>query len=298
MGIAKPRMRIAFLSLLALASLSLGAAAAHPARRAAGGFVAGFFGWPKETYCTDQTSGTVQTIEPRYLLDRLRLAAQCHFTLVIEPPRKQLTVTGTSSGGFSVESAERLMDEYAQVLTPDVLRQYGGTILGFNLGDDYKCRNCWGGEEITPAQIATWAQYTRSRIPGLPLGVRMTPDWVEKYPSLAPLLDYAWAQYTTQDGDPKKYYDEAARDAQHLGIQIVMGINVQNCGGPRTDPCSAAELGRIGAVAVTHPASCAFLNWRYDPGTWDRQDIQAVWNDLMAKAKARPRRDCRASHLS
>ena len=287
------RMRIALLSALSLASLSLAPAAAHPTPRRGGSFVAGFFGWPKETYCTDLTSGTVQTIEPRYLLDRLQLAAQCHFTLVIEPPRKRLSVTGANGGGFSVESAERLTDEYAQVLTPDVVRMYSGTILGFNLGDDYDCPTCWGGQEITQTQIASWAAYTRARIPGLPLGVRMTPDWVEKNASLAPLLDYAWAQYTTRKGDPKKFFDEAARDAQKLGIQIVMGVNTENCGGPHSDPCTAAELERVGGIAVSHPASCAFLNWRYDAATWGQPDIQAAWSRLMAEAAARSRRDCR-----
>jgi hypothetical protein len=287
------RTRITLLSTLAIASLLL-AAAAHPAPRVAGGFVAGLFGLPKEMYCTDLTSATVQTLDPRYLLDRLQLAAQCGFALVIEPPRRRLSVTGANGGAFSVENAERLTDEYAQVLTPETVRKYRATILGFNLGDDYKCPTCWGGQEITPAQIASWAGYTRTRIPDLPLGVRMTPDWVEKNPSLAPLLDYAWAQYTTKDGDPQKFYNEAARDAQKLGIQIVMGINVENCGGPHTAPCDATELDRVGTIAVTHPASCAFLNWRYDPSMWEREDIRAAWSGLMAKAEARPRRDCRS----
>ncbi len=287
------RMRIALLSTLSIASLSLAPAAARPTQRVAGGLVAGLFGWPKETYCTDLMSGTVQTLDPRYLLDRLQLAAQCHFTLVIEPPRRRLSVTGANGGAFSVESAERLTDEYAQVLTPETVSKYSATILGFNLGDDYDCPTCWGGQEITPAQIASWAAYTRARIPGLPLGVRMTPDWVQKDPSLAPLLDYAWAQYTTRKGDPQKFYDEAARDAQQLGIQIVMGVNVENCGGPHTDPCTAEELERAGTIAVTHAASCAFLNWRYDPTMWEREDIRTVWSALMAKAEARPRRDCR-----
>src|SRR2546422_8907120 len=126
------RMRIAVLSTLGIASLSLAPAAARPTPRVAGRLVAGLFGWPKEMYCTELTSGTVQTLDPRYLLDRLQLAAQCHFTLVIEPPRLRLSVTGTNGGAFSVESAERLTDEYARVLTPETLRKYSATILGFN----------------------------------------------------------------------------------------------------------------------------------------------------------------------
>jgi hypothetical protein len=33
--------------------------------------------------------------------------------------------------------------------------------------------------------------------------VRITPDWVAEHPPLAPLLDYAWAQYFTRKGEPQ-----------------------------------------------------------------------------------------------
>lgn len=266
-------------------------AAAPPA--GATGFVAGLSAWPEELYCAGLTSGAMQGLDPRHLLTRLRLAARCRLALVIVAPRRRLSATGVAGGAFSLDSAKRLTDAYAALLVPDTLRKYRAAIVGLNLADDYGCTACWGGTAITQAQIADWAAYTRTRMPELPLGVRVTPDWVQAYPALAPLLDYAWAQYHTRKGDPQAYYDRAATIAGTLGLQVVMGVNVEDCDGVGTRPCDAADLVRLGTLAVTHPASCAFLNWQYDAATWERADIQAAWAELVGLAKARAERECR-----
>ena len=44
-----------------------------------------------------------------------------------------------------------------------------------------------------------------------------------------------------------------------------MGVNLENCYGPDTTACSAADLERFGTIAVTHPGSCGFISWRYEP---------------------------------
>jgi hypothetical protein len=201
------RLRIALLTLLGIASLSLVLAAritsSFPSDRdsitltrsttasTSTGLVAGLTGWPQDMDCAGLTSGTMQTLEPKYLLGRLQLASRCGLTLVIVPPRRRISVTGFNGGAFSVDSAKRLTDEYARILLPDTLRKYRTTILGLNLADDYACTDCWGDKGISQSQIRSWASYTRAHIPGLPLGVRVTPDWVQKDPTLAPLLDYA-----------------------------------------------------------------------------------------------------------
>ena len=81
-------------------------------------------------------------------------------------------------------------------------------------------RRVGGGQAITQAQVAAWAAHARTRLPGLPLGVRVTPDWVAAYPPLALLLDYAWAQYYTKKGDARTYYDKSAAAAQKLGWSL------------------------------------------------------------------------------
>ncbi len=306
------RLRVVLLTLLGIASLSLVLAARITSRVAStpdsvtltrtssavsssGGLVAGLVGWPQEMYCAGLTSGTMQTLDPQYLLGRLQLASKCRLTIVIVPPRRRISITGINGGAFSVDSAKRLTDEYARILVPDTLRKYRTTILGLNLADDYACTDCWGDRGITQSEIRSWASYTRARIPGLPLGVRVTPDWVQKDAKLAPLLDYAWAQYHTRKGDPQVFYDKSAAIAQKLGLRIVMGVNVEDCAGSNTDPCTASELLRFGKIAVSHPASCAFINWQYDATTWEDDEIRTAWSSLVAMAQQRQRRDCRRS---
>ncbi len=102
----------------------------------------------------------------------------------------------------------------------------------------------------------------------MPLGVRVTPDWVAKDPALARELDYAWAQYATRKGEPETYFDKAAAIAKGLGLRMIMGVNVENCYDASSTPCSAEDLVRFGTIAVSHPESCAFISWRYAEGTW------------------------------
>jgi hypothetical protein len=259
-----------------------------------GGFAAGLSTWPTEAYCAGPMSATMQQVDPRLLLSRLQLAARCNVRLILVPPRRMLTTDGRPKGEFSVERAKQFTDRYAAVLPADTVRKYRAIILGLNLADDYTCLHCWGGRAITQEEIAEWAAYTRARLPGIPLGVRTTADWVEKYAPLAPELDYTWGQYATRKGDAKTYFDRAATIAQRLGLRVVMGINVENCYAPGTStPCAAADLVRFGGMAVRHPESCAFVSWRYEPETWARPDVRAAWDELLSAANDRAAADCR-----
>jgi hypothetical protein len=263
------------------------------AEKKAAGFAVGLSRWPADLYCSGPTSAAAQALEPRELLDRIQLADRCGIRLLFVPPRRLLTTNGRTAGVFSVDSAKRVTDRYAAVLPADTLRKYQATILGLNLGDDYGCTRCWGGTKVTQEQIAEWAAYTRAKLPGVPLGVRVTPNWVEAHPALAPLVDYAWAQYHTRKGDAQAYFDNAATIAQRLGLRMVMGVNVENCRGARSTPCSAADLVRFGTMAVSHPASCAFISWRYNEATWERTEIREAWEKLVAVARARGAEECR-----
>jgi hypothetical protein len=264
------------------------------AASARGGFAAGLSTWPTETYCAGPMSAAMQQVDPRVLLSRLQLAARCNVRLVLVPPRRMLTTDGRPKGEFSVESAKQFTDRYAAVLPADTIQKYRATILGLNLADDYTCLHCWGGRAISQAEIAEWAAYTRARLPGIPLGVRTTADWVENYPPLARELDYTWAQYATRKGDAQAYFDRAAAIAERLGLKVVMGMNVENCYAPGTStPCTAADLTRFGGLAVRHPGSCAFVSWRYEAATWARQDVRAAWDELLSVARVREAADCR-----
>jgi hypothetical protein len=263
------------------------------ARRHAGQFAVGLSSWPLGSYCSGPMSAAMQQVDPRVLLSRVQLAARCGVRLVLVPPRRLLTANGLPAGPFSVESAKRLTNRYAEELPPDTLLKYHATILGLILAVVFGCTRCWGGSPITQAQIAEWAAYARTRLPGVPLGVRVVPEWVARDSALAPLLDYAWAQYHTGKGDAKTYFDKAATTAQRLGLRVVMGVNVKDCYGVGTDPCTAADLVRYGRMALGHPASCAFINWRYQEGTYGRPEMREVWEGLVELARKRGAEECR-----
>ena len=72
-----------------------------------------------------------------------------------------------------------------------------------------------------------------------------------------------------------------------------MGVNVEDCYGVGTSACTAADLARYGTMAVSHPASCAFINWRYDDSTWRRPEIRAEWAALLEVARWRAAGECR-----
>jgi hypothetical protein len=284
-----------FTPLLLLFAVASAAAAQDSvgAGRHAGQFAIGLSAWPVGSYCSGPMSAAMQQVPPREVLRRIQLAARCGVRLVLVPPRRLLTENGQADGRFSVESAKRLTDNYAEELPPDTLLKYRATILGLNLADDYGCTRCWGGSPITQAEIAQWAAYARTKLPGVPLGVRVVPEWVARDTALAPLLDYAWAQYHTRKGDAKTYFDESASTAKRLGLRLVMGVNVHDCYGVGTNPCSAADLVRYGRMALAHPASCAFINWRYDEASYGRPEMREVWEGLVELARKRGAEECR-----
>ena len=256
------------------------------------GLAAGLANWPADMYCGGTATGAVQPLDPREVLDRVQLAARCGVRLVIIIPRRYLTTTHEVAGPFSLDQAKQATDRYASILPPDTLAKYRATLLGLNLADDYTCLRCWGGQEITQAELADWATYTRAKLPGLPLGIRHTPEWVAESPPLAASIDYVWAQYHAKRGDAKRYFAEAAEAAGRLGLRVVMGVNTHNCNGPGSGRCKPDDILRYGTTAIEHPGNCAFLSYRYDDA-WDRPEIRAAWDSLFALAKTRPTVDCR-----
>ena len=257
-----------------------------------GTFAVGMSQWPASEYCGQAgMTGAMQPLEPSAVLDRIRLAASCGVKLVIVVPRHNLTVTGKQGDLFSVDSAKAVTDRYAAALPPDTIARYSRSIVGLNLGDDYGDKNAWGGQAITNSQIAVWAAYARGKLPGMPLGVRVPPTWVGS--TLAPLLDYAWAQYLANKGDPQAWFDGMASDAKAKGLRLVTGVNLQNCYGPSTPACSPADLTAFGTVAVTHPASCAFISWTYDPTWWSQPDVRLAFAGLLVLGRQRAPAECR-----
>jgi len=74
---------------------------------------------------------------------------------------------------------------------------------------------------------------------------------------------------------------------------VVMGVNVENCYAGDSTACTAEDLVRFGEMAVRHPASCAFVSWRYDEVTWAQAGVREAWEGLAATARGRGAEECR-----
>jgi hypothetical protein len=241
------------------------------------------------TWCGGAWTGTYSSIQPLYILSRLQAAARCGFTFFLVQPRAKVK---NPDGTYSVTKAQQQIDSLARYLPTDTLKKYAPYVGGFVLSDDMDCTSCWGGAAITKSQLASVAQYARTKMPLLPIGIRGLPQWAEGT-VLSTLLDFGWAQYHTGKGDIKTYYEDALRSAARQGMAVALGINTSDCAGPSTGSCTATQLQTFGNVALGYAASCAFINWEWDSTWFSRSDIKAVWAGLLTRAKSHAAVSCR-----
>jgi hypothetical protein len=276
------------------AAVSIAASAPAPTPTTGRSLAGGFWNYPS-TYCnSDGVTGSTLTTSTSAVLSQLQTAKRCNVRLVIVPGRKFLSSTGQNGGSFSLDSAKAFTDRLTRVLVPDTLRKYDPWIIGFNLADDYQCTACWGGVAVTQSQIAAWASYVREKIPGLRLGVRVDPGWVQGT-SLPGLIDYAWAQYHTGKGDAKTYFDKHASLAKSLGLALAMGVNTTNCAGPGTAPCTPDQVRDFMGMAAQYPNNCALLGWTYNSTAMAQAGMTDAWDYVLKLAAQHP--DVACKHL-
>jgi hypothetical protein len=256
---------------------------------------AGFwnYGMVSSNYCNSTgVSSSSQPTSTEDLLAHLQDARKCNVRLVIVPGRKYITVGGTTGSPFSLTNAKAYTDRMAKVLTPDTLAKYQPWIIGFNLADDYGCAECWGGVKVTQSEIAAWASYVRAKVPGLRIGVRVEPTWVQGS-TLPGLIDYAWAQYHTGKGDARTYFDKHSSLAKSLGIALAMGVNVKYCGGAGTAPCTPTQIRTFMGMAAQYPDNCALLGWEYNPTAMAQTGMVDAWDYVLKLAAQHPDVACR-----
>jgi hypothetical protein len=276
------------------AAVSVAVTSAAPAGRS---LAAGFwnYGMVSSTYCN--STGVTSSSQPtstEALLAHLQDARKCNVRLVVVPGRKYITVGGTSGSPFSLTNAKAYTDRMAKVLVPDTLAKYAPWIIGFNLADDYGCAECWGGVKVTQSDIAAWASYVRAKVPGLRIGVRVEPTWVQGS-TLPGLIDYAWAQYHTGKGDARTYFDRHSSLAKSLGIALAMGVNVKYCGGAGTAPCTPTQIRTFMGMAAQYPDNCALLGWEYNTTAMAQTGMADAWDYVLKLAAQHP--DVTCKHL-
>lgn len=254
-------------------------------------FAVGFWEYPTTLCNSAGVTGSARTRSTSNLLEHLQTARKCGMRVVLAPNRSSITTTGTTKSPFSLDSAKAYIDRLALVLVPDTLAKYDAQIVGLNLADDYGSTDQWGGTTVSQSQIQAWAQYTKQKIPGLRLGVRVEATWVT--PALASTIDYAWAQYHKGKGDPTTYFNRQRDVAASLGISLATGVNSTHCGGSvNPAPCTPDEIRSFMGMAVQRPESCGAFAWDYDTRQMAVSGMPEAWAYVVGLAKQRGGKPC------
>lgn len=254
------------------------------------GIPAGPTDTPKEYWCDGRTTGTYITVPPDYVLGRLQRAKECQYRIFVVFPRSRQK---SSDGKYSVSANKQLIADYAKKLPSDTIKKYADNFSGFIIADDMACAACWGKSVVTQAQVAEVAKEVRQKIPLALVGIRGIPQWIETYSGWNGSVDFGWAQYHTHKGNVKTFYDEAVKSAARQKIAVALGINLSDCHGPGSGPCTATELQTFGRIALGYATNCAFEGWTWDQSWFISKAIRLVWTDLLARAKVHSFRTCR-----
>lgn len=251
------------------------------------GLAYGASGWNRENWCRGDFSGTFVAAPPGTVVKTLERAKECGMSIMFVIPRRFQTVNETSPARFSAANSVRASRDYARYLPQMKTYVASGHLRGIILLDDMGCQPCWGGMAITPAQAEEAYKGWDASLPGIPLGIRVVPNWIKQKPSMAQYIDFAWAQYVMVRGDYRRYYAKAAEDARELGIKLAGGINIYHFSQPGSGrPINADELDNIGNYFLDQTWPCFGVSWMAHDG-WQAQGREAVHARLKAKAAAK-----------
>jgi hypothetical protein len=106
--------------------------------------------------------------------------------------------------------------------------------------------------------------------------------------------DAAWAQYLSRRGNVSNYIRDQVSDAQHRGLQLVVGMNVIKGGTPNGTQMSASEVKEWGSTLLSSSYPCAFISWQYSSSYLNNSSIEDAMSYLRNKAENRSSRSCRS----
>lgn len=271
----------------------------------------GFSTIPEDRWCAGDANVTIKSGDPKYLPLTIKKASECNVGLYWTTPRSMMTTNGQNQGPFSLARAKTAIDKISAVVNP-LVSQYGSTMLGWSLLDDWRCAACWGGNMIPNDQIVELVKYAHGQAnPAIPLGLRGEATFL-KGAQFNGTLDYNVEQWHKKKG-PRSvsnlsekqllWYREQATVAKSLGItRQIYAVNVgdMNGGDPGADVASPSDLTLyVGNSLLFDPAdapSCGSLNWK-----WMREfqsgNYPTALDALAFKASQQTKRSCRAGDV-
>jgi hypothetical protein len=134
-------------------------------------------------------------------------------------------------------------------------------------------------------------RYSKQLWPNMPTIVRTEPAFFNFSPRY---IDAAWAQYLSRRGNVSNYIRDQVSDAQHRGLQLVVGMNVIKGGTPNGTQMSASEVKEWGSTLLSSSYPCAFISWQYSSSYLNNSSIEDAMSYLRNKAENRSSRSCRS----
>ena len=269
---------------------------------------------------TDVFTATIGSTNPNNILERIAVARAKGVKLI-------LTMTGGGHGNYLTDGAfdlakwESRMDAYKK---PDIITAVSaavadGTIIGNSVMDEPHVHgagdgNTWGPSgTMTKERVDDMCAYVKGIFPTLPVGV-VHPHHAFEPNKPYRVCDFLVDQYSSRQGDVRRFRDEGLAMGKRDGIAIAFALNILNGGtqakrdgawdcppdltqgrGTQKPNCraTAAQVREWGALLGS--AGCAFVLWRYDDSYMANPDNQRAFADVANVLATRPQRPCTRS---
>jgi hypothetical protein len=269
-------------------------------------------------------TGSLFAVSGSSVIDALQTARARGARLLLAVPRNRMS---NDDGTFNYEEWKGELEQWRTYGIEPYLQD--GTILGLYVIDEPNCAACWGGRSVSQATVDDMAGYAKTIWPNIVTFARVLPGWF--YPYGPPrYLDAGWANWVgplhrpSAGETPESFRDRHTRDAQALGLGLVLGLNVLNGGDGSSGirgtgdldldlnqwQMTANEVERVGKVFAAAPYACALISWRWSPSypnyafippdqlsairAFDiRSDVITAWGRVGDVARSRPRTSCR-----
>jgi hypothetical protein len=193
------------------------------------------------------------------------------------------------SGHFSLTKWKNRIDRFRSVNFNSYVND--GTIIGHYLIDEPNDPANWNGDPVSPSTVDEMGRYSKQIWPGMATIVRTEPAFFNFSPRY---VDAAWAQYLSRRGNVGSYIRDQVSDAQHRGLQLVVGMNVIKGGTPNGTQMSASEVKEWGSTLLSSSYPCAFISWQYSSSYLNNSGIEDAMSYLRNKAENRSSRSCRS----
>jgi hypothetical protein len=235
-------------------------------------------------------NGALRIIWPKYL--RQELAA-----IKARGGKVVLALAGNEDhykngrGHFDMGKWKARINRYKGVDFSSFIRD--GTVIGHYLIDEPYDPYNWHGKPVGGATLEEMARYSKQLWPTMATIVRAEPyliKWRGRYRH----LDAAWAQYLWRKGDARDYIRRNVAEAQKMGLQLIVGLNLKHGGRPHYTRMDANEIRTFGSALLSSSYPCAFISWQYESRYLRARDIRSAMLSLRNQAQSRAIKSCRS----